>query len=198
MLERVAGALSYLHSHDPQIVHRDVKGGNVVISAGEPRLTDFGISTFNQSFTLTSENPGSGTAHFQAPETLRDDARADASTIERGTGVSGESGKIGAKKDDVPKDIVFDERRRELTLACDMYSFVCLCIEVYTLQLPWGELKDTTIVPWVLSSLRPPRPTGNVIPDPIWSLVQNCWPHEPQDRMTSDAAQEALRAMLNP
>ncbi|KZT29114.1 kinase-like protein [Neolentinus lepideus HHB14362 ss-1] len=40
MLEHVAGALSYLHSHDPQIVHRDVKGGNVVISAGEPRLTD--------------------------------------------------------------------------------------------------------------------------------------------------------------
>lgn len=45
LLEQIAGALAYLHSRDPQIMHQDIKPDNVLIdSDGEFLLADFGIS----------------------------------------------------------------------------------------------------------------------------------------------------------
>ncbi|KZT29107.1 kinase-like protein [Neolentinus lepideus HHB14362 ss-1] len=195
MLERIAGALHYLHSHDPPLVHRDIKGANIVVKNGEPQLTDFGLTTFSNSFTVSAERAGDGTYQFQAPETFPPAPRP--SDLNGETNQEQEASTEEAE-DEMEVTVVFDERRRLLAPPCDMYSFACLCFQVYALTMPWKNEEQVSVAYKVTHGRRPPRPAGNVIPDPVWSLMQECWPQEPQRRLTSGAAQDKLRDMLNP
>jgi WD40 repeat protein/tRNA A-37 threonylcarbamoyl transferase component Bud32 len=75
-LEQAAGALEHLHTHDPPVVHGDVKPANLILtSSGRIVLVDFGLSS-----TPSDEVRRSGTAGFTAPEVaagLRPEAGAD-------------------------------------------------------------------------------------------------------------------------
>ncbi|ETV78071.1 TKL protein kinase, variant 1 [Aphanomyces astaci] len=64
----LADAVTYLHSFDPPILHRDLKSRNVLLSdTFTAKLTDFGISRELADDTMTSE---AGTAAWTAPEVL--------------------------------------------------------------------------------------------------------------------------------
>ncbi|KAF9022764.1 kinase-like protein [Hymenopellis radicata] len=72
--QSIAEAIDYLHTLDPQIVHADVRGGNILV-ADDFRclLADFGIS-----HTVGTQAPGSsarhqGTIRWMPPEMLDDD-----------------------------------------------------------------------------------------------------------------------------
>jgi serine/threonine protein kinase len=78
----VARALEYAHRHN--MLHRDVKPANILISAeGEPVLSDFGIAKLrevNSGFTMTATGVGIGTPEYMAPEQgmcLHVDSRVD-------------------------------------------------------------------------------------------------------------------------
>jgi serine/threonine protein kinase len=82
LLLPIARALGYAHSQN--IVHRDVKPSNILITqSGEPMLTDFGIAKIldlGPGHTLTSTGVGIGTPEYMAPEQgmgQEVDARAD-------------------------------------------------------------------------------------------------------------------------
>jgi WD40 repeat protein/tRNA A-37 threonylcarbamoyl transferase component Bud32 len=63
-LEQAAEALEHLHTHDPPVVHGDVKPANVILtSSGQIVLVDFGLSS-----TPTDDLRRAGTAGFVAPE----------------------------------------------------------------------------------------------------------------------------------
>src|SRR5262245_58056173 len=63
-LAQVAEALEHLHTHDPPVVHGDVKPANLILtSSGRIVLVDFGLSS-----TPTDEPRRAGTAGFVAPE----------------------------------------------------------------------------------------------------------------------------------
>ncbi|GMF65569.1 unnamed protein product [Phytophthora lilii] len=74
----VAHALTYLHSLEPPILHRDLKSKNILLSSDlEAKVTDFGISRERVDRTMTA---GVGTSLWMAPEVMmgeRYDGKAD-------------------------------------------------------------------------------------------------------------------------
>ena len=77
----VCDALSYLHSRQPQIVHRDIKPGNVKISpSGQIILVDFGLAKLIQGGEATTSGARAMTPGYSPPEqygTARTDHRSD-------------------------------------------------------------------------------------------------------------------------
>lgn len=63
-LEQAAAALEHLHTHDPPVVHGDVKPANLILTpSGRIVLVDFGLSS-----TPADELRRAGTAGYVAPE----------------------------------------------------------------------------------------------------------------------------------
>ncbi|KAJ0406243.1 hypothetical protein ATCC90586_008201 [Pythium insidiosum] len=74
----VAHALTYLHSLQPVIVHRDLKSKNILLTSDyDAKVTDFGVSRERADSTMTA---GVGSSLWMAPEVMlgeRYDERAD-------------------------------------------------------------------------------------------------------------------------
>ncbi|KAH8080681.1 kinase-like domain-containing protein [Cristinia sonorae] len=88
------------------------------------------------------------------------------------------------------------DRASEPTYATDVYSFGCLCIEMFIgdeiYSLHWDN--DPSMAPF---DRRPPRPTGKndsvAMPDDLWELAERCWVG-PVERLTmSDVVATLLR-----
>ncbi|RLN21044.1 hypothetical protein BBJ28_00021396, partial [Nothophytophthora sp. Chile5] len=74
----VAHALTYLHSLERSVLHRDLKSRNILLTASlEAKLMDFGVSREHVDRTMTA---GVGTSLWMAPEVMlgeRYDDKAD-------------------------------------------------------------------------------------------------------------------------
>ncbi|KAJ8566390.1 hypothetical protein ON010_g6732 [Phytophthora cinnamomi] len=74
----VAHALTYLHSLEPVVIHRDLKSRNILLTVDlSAKLIDFGVSRERADHTMTA---GVGTSLWMAPEVLmgeRYDDKAD-------------------------------------------------------------------------------------------------------------------------
>lgn len=81
MLREVASALAYAHSHD--VVHRDIKPDNVLLSRGAAMVTDFGVakavsaSSTTATDTITSIGMVVGTPAYMSPEQASGDPQVD-------------------------------------------------------------------------------------------------------------------------
>ncbi len=77
----VCEALTYLHSRQPQVVHRDIKPGNIKITpGGKVILVDFGLAKVNQDNQVTTTGARAMTPGYSPPEqygTARTDPRSD-------------------------------------------------------------------------------------------------------------------------
>lgn len=63
-----ARGMAYLHSHDPPMIHRDLKTTNLLVDRGmNVKICDFGLSRLYSSMPMSSV----GTVQFSAPEVLK-------------------------------------------------------------------------------------------------------------------------------
>jgi hypothetical protein len=69
VLQAIAGAVAYVHTHD--IIHRDLKPGNIRVTPdGAIKLLDFGISKSRHAQGLTEVGNVIGTPRYLSPEQL--------------------------------------------------------------------------------------------------------------------------------
>ena len=67
VLRATASALAF--AHERQIIHRDIKGANILVDRdGRVLVSDFGIARAAEEKTLTASGSVIGTPHFMSPE----------------------------------------------------------------------------------------------------------------------------------
>ncbi|MGP3968105.1 serine/threonine-protein kinase [Streptomyces sp. 6N223] len=74
LMAGVAAALESVHAAD--VVHRDLKPGNVLLAPDGPAVIDFGIARAAEATALTGTDTRIGTPAYMAPEQIRGDAPA--------------------------------------------------------------------------------------------------------------------------
>lgn len=162
---QISDALADAHEHD--ILHRDLKSSNVVITAGtKAKVLDFGlarrladaeVNDMTQSRASLAEAGGMvGTLHYIAPEVLRGKA-ADARS--------------------------------------DIWSFGVMLYEMVAGEMPFRGQTGYEVTSAIL--YEPPLPLPARLPAALRALIQRCLAKEPEQRYQSarevNTALEALR-----
>ncbi|KAI5121748.1 hypothetical protein M0805_009037 [Coniferiporia weirii] len=154
LIEGVASGLRYLHDLIPQIVHGDLRAANILIDENlEPRITDFGLARVldSQASATASSFRGRGTPRWQAPELLN-----------------------------VTRFVNLNDFAGVSTMS-DVYAFACVCLEVFTGEVPFPKLIDgAAIMEVAVHDRRPPKPDSGIalergFDDVYWELMQMCW-----------------------
>ncbi|KAF7377544.1 Protein kinase domain-containing protein [Mycena sanguinolenta] len=79
----------------------------------------------------------------------------------------------------------------------DIYAFACVCYEILTGQVPFHELRITSVVIKVVGGYRPSRPTSSPgVFDDLWELLRSCWEEEAEKRPTAVAVVKRLEDPL--
>ncbi|TDL17488.1 kinase-like protein [Rickenella mellea] len=68
----------------------------------------------------------------------------------------------------------------------DTYAFACLCLEIFTGDVPFQGWREPVVMNKVLSGERPRRPVGIAVQrgldDRMWSVMKDCWKQKSADR----------------
>ncbi|PSS37293.1 hypothetical protein PHLCEN_2v862 [Hermanssonia centrifuga] len=156
--------------HDQEIVHGDLRGDNVFLDENySVHIADFGLSVYADGHSGNYHSLRSGNERWTAVEMLFPGNFPDVS----------QSGRP--------------------TKEADVYSFACVCVELYTRKSPFSDLNTRSVALHVLAGRRVDRPNGpdgRPMPDALWALVQRCWAQNPKQRPRFRAICEQLDGMF--
>ena len=78
VLHDVARGLSFLHSHSPPIIHRDLSARNVLLNSGMlAKIADLGVARIVPSLRAATMTKAPGASIYMPPEALEDESRYD-------------------------------------------------------------------------------------------------------------------------
>ena len=78
VLHDVARGLSFLHSHSPPIIHRDLSARNVLLNSGMlAKIADLGVARIVPSLRAATMSKAPGASIYMPPEALEDESRYD-------------------------------------------------------------------------------------------------------------------------
>ena len=167
LAKHITKALAYMHSHDPVVIHQDLKPANVMVRTSIDRIChlhstiqvswdyhayvcDLGVAKLqNQLATIkTSKGSGAGTVPYKAPEMFMDAKRS---------------------------------------WQADIYSFGCLLIELSTGNRVWGELDAGQIAAKVCGTymIAPQPPSTLEVPQTYQAVCEHCTRLQPAERPTA-------------
>mmetsp|Transcript_99648 Transcript_99648/g.282227 ORF Transcript_99648/g.282227 Transcript_99648/m.282227 type:complete len:303 (+) Transcript_99648:95-1003(+) len=167
----VAKAMDYLHNFNPQIVHRDLKSLNLLLSTpvtngrDEPlvKVSDFGLSRMKDQAPDSDwgkMTKAAGTCHWMAPEVF--------------TGSS------------------YDEK-------VDIYSYGMILFEVVCREIPFEEQEPADVGHLTVQGERPDlEAVPPNCPRQLQELMIQCWDHDPWRRPAFDRILETLKVVKLP
>ena len=167
----IGAGLHYLHTRQPQIIHRDLKSLNVLMSRNnEAKLTDFGLALAKlrtTTATLTSSAKGK-----QAVEP---------------------TGAVGSTRWMAPE--LFSELEPTYNQATDMFSYAVVLWEIAAREIPYPNVRADSIIEDAIQKGK----RATIQPD--WrdsfkTLMALCWDQSPNKRLSAQKAVERLKADL--
>lgn len=167
LLREVAEGLHYLHLYG--VVHGDLKGTNVLISRnGHARLSDYGLMPIQSNHAfMVAATPG----------------------------VVGISRWLAPELIDPPRKKGYQQP--PATEQADIFAFAMLCIEVFTGELPFGDVRHETAILMIVRGQRPEKPADaedrlGLTPE-MWKFIQKCWHQHPTKRPDINTVVSAWR-----
>jgi serine/threonine protein kinase len=165
LLSQAALALQYLHAQDA--LHRDLKGGNLLVRRSDSRLfvTDFGSSIYPDAASLTPQQLPPGTPVYRSPEAWLFTQRHRLSSERYRPG---------------PGDDVFALGVTACVLATGKYPDM-------------GDLKKDAQGSWSLEALRLPRALSSAqVPAPQREVILQMLAIRPEERISAAELPPAL------
>ncbi|KAH7912276.1 kinase-like domain-containing protein [Hygrophoropsis aurantiaca] len=180
----VARGLEYLHTFDPPIIHGNLKGSNILVSPSfRACIAGFGSSTFLQTFSSATKS-GSDRDRGHGPP-------GPGSTSDPGptTSQSKGSNRNAALRWMAPEvlreqEVGSGSTGKTAILANDVYSFGCVCYEIYVGRPRFAELSAFQTILAVTEGRPVPRPANTQLDgnDEMWALIKRCWEMDPPMR----------------
>jgi serine/threonine protein kinase/photosystem II stability/assembly factor-like uncharacterized protein len=167
---QIAGALA--HSHARNIVHRDLKSSNVMVTPeGLVKVLDFGLA---RRLRILEESAGT----IDTPEAFGGTTEAS-------------SGGLTGTLPYMPPEVL---RGEEADFRSDIWALGIVLYEAASGQLPFRGRTSFEISSAIFHELPPPLPAW--IPGGLWGIVQRCLAKEPQHRyQRASEVQAALEAL---
>lgn len=170
LLLQVAKGLQYLHSLD--VIHGDLKGANVLISAsGNAQVCDYGLSTIisDPSFTIAATPGVAGSSRWLAPEIIDPPNKATPTPM-------------------------------TASKAADVFAFAMLAVEVFTGKVPFSNLKNESVVIQIVGGKRPEKPQAAEqlgLTAEMWKFIEKCWNANPNKRPSINEVVRTWEGFVN-
>ena len=169
---QIAGALA--HSHGRNIVHRDLKSSNVMVTPeGLVKVLDFGLARRLRTAILG-----------ESAQTIDSLGTASETIVESTGGLTGT----------IPYMAPEALRGEEADHRSDLWALGVVLYEAASGQLPFRGRTAFETSSAIMHELAPPLPSW--IPGGVWAIVQRCLAKEPQQRyQRASEVQAALEAI---
>ncbi|KAH8826279.1 kinase-like domain-containing protein [Flagelloscypha sp. PMI_526] len=193
-----ANGLKYLHSLD--ITHGDIKGANILIDdQGRAQLSDLGIASITTQQTQTAIKSSISLAEIPTDKSGHPMiSRKDKGFLNDGQITSLNTTLTNDIKGTLywmAPEVMFPSEINsvESKLTRDIYSFGCTIFEIMTGEPPFADQPQGVVFLKVYTGERPSTPSTDILPNNLWSIVENSWKQECSQRLPSSSAEDLRR-----